>query len=218
LKKGKLSVIGLGALLLFIASMFSYTHAFGTENEGIIRGSELSQEERSDINTLIYFIRERLHQEGYGFVLDHAVLPNENIEIIVKLGSEKVDKKTKKEIAQIVTDVIKQNNFDSDLFQFNITSFYNSEREGNHFSQRLSYNDLMGDIMQSLNAKGFDVAVQGKVLSDENVEISLVLPDNKFDEKTKNEVQQLATAVIDKNNFETEIFQFNITSYINTDD
>ena len=147
------------------------------------------------------------------FILDHAVLPNENIEIIVKLGSE-VDKT--KEIS--CNDVIKQNGFDSDLFQFNITSFYNFKKEGNQFSQRLSYNDLMGEIMQSLNAKGFDVAVQGKVTSDKNVEISLVLPEDKFDEKTKKEVQQLTTEVIEKNNFETEIFQFNITSYINIDE
>ena len=41
--------------------------------------------------------------------------------------------------------------------------------------------------MQSLNEKGFDVAVQGNVSSDKNVAISLVLPHDRFDEKTKKE-------------------------------
>ncbi|WP_019414524.1 hypothetical protein [Paenisporosarcina sp. TG20] len=120
-----------------------------------------------------------------------------------------MDKKTKREAIQIATDVIKQNDFDSDLFQFNVTSIYNSENAGNHFSQRLSHNDLMGDIMQSLNAKGFDVAVQGKVLLDKNAEISLVLPDDKFDEKTKKEVQQLATDVL--KNIILKLKYFNLT-------
>ncbi|MDW0117190.1 hypothetical protein QTL97_09595 [Sporosarcina thermotolerans] len=217
MKKGKLSVIGFVSLLLVVASLFLFKQVSGIEKEDINRGSNLSQGEKHELEILMGQISQSLHDGNYGIILDHAVLPNENIEIIVKLGSE-VDKKTKKEILQIATDVIKQNGFDSDLFQFNITSFYNSEKVGNHFSQRLSYNDLMGEIMQSLNAKGFDVAVQGKVSSDKNVEISLVLPEGKFDEKTKKEVQQLATDVIEKNNFETEIFQFNITSYINKDD
>ena len=218
MKKGKISVIGFASLLLVVASLFLFIQVSGKEKEDTNRGSHLSQEEKHELENLMGQISQSLHDGNYGFVLDHAVLPNENIEIIVKLGSEKVDEKTKEEIQQIATDVIKQNDFDSELFQFNITSFYNSEKEGNHFSQRLSYNDLMGDIMQSLNEKGFDVAVQGKVSSDKNVEISLVLPDDKFDEKTKKEVQQLATDVIEKNNFETEIFQFNITSYINIKD
>jgi len=217
-KKGKFIVMGFGSLLLVIASMFLYITASGKAKEDINRGSHLSKEEKHELNNLMGQISRSLHDENYGFVLDHAVLPNENIEVIVKLGTEDVDKKTKKEIQQIATDVIKQNDFDSELFQFNVTSFYNSEKEGNRFSQRLSYNDLMGDIMQSLNEKGFDVAVQGKVLSDQNVNIILVLAPDKVDEKTKKEVQNLAIDVIEKNNFDTEIFQFNITNYINAED
>lgn len=87
------------------------------------------------------------------------------------------------------------------------------EKEENHFSQRLSYNELMGVIMVSLNEKGYDVAVQGDIISDKNVVITLVLPHDKFDEVSKKEAQQLATDVIIKNNFEIEIFQFNLTSY-----
>ncbi|MGE8005232.1 hypothetical protein [Lysinibacillus sp. NPDC093216] len=218
MKKGKISVISFTSLLLVVASLFLYIQVSGKEKDDINRGSELSQEEKNELENLMEQIKRSLHDGNYGFVLDHAVLPNENIEVIVKLGSLKVDEKTKEEIQQIATEVIKQNDFDSELFQFNIKSFYNSEKEGNRFSQRLSYNDLMGDIMTTLNEKGFDVAVQGKVLSYKNVEISLVLPHDKFDEKNKKEAQQLATDVIEKNNFGTEIFQFNITSYINIKD
>lgn len=215
MKKGKINVIGFASLLLVAVSLFIYTQVSGKENEVINRASHLSQEEKHELENLMGQISRSLDAENYGFVLDHAVLSNENIEVIVTLGSPEVDEKTKKEIQQIATEVIKQNDFDSDLFQFNITSFYNSEKEGNHFSQRLSYNDLMGDIMQSLNEIGFDVAIHGKVSSDKNVEITLVLPHDKFDEKTKKAVQQIAKDVIEKNDFETEIFQFNITSYMN---
>ncbi|PUB12197.1 hypothetical protein [Paenisporosarcina sp. OV554] len=218
MKKGKLIVIGFGSLLLVIASMFIYITASGKVKEDINHGSHLSKEEKHELDNLMGQISRSLHDENYGFVLDHAVLPNENIEVIVKLGTEDVDEKTKKEIQQIATDVIKQNDFDSELFQFNVTSFYNSEKEGNRFSQRLSYNDLMGDIMQTLSEKGFDIAVQGEVSSDKNVEISLVLAPDKVDEKTRKEVQKLAIDVIEKNNFDTELFQFNITNYTNAED
>lgn len=204
------------SLLLILVSLFLYIQVSGKEKEGTNRSSHLSEEERHELNSLMWQIRNNLNSENYGLVLDHAVLPNGNIEVIVKLGSNKIDKKTKEDIQQIATNVIKQNDFDSDIFQFNITSFYNSEKEGNHISQRLSYNDLMGDIMLSLNELGYDVAVQGEVSSDKNVIISLALPHDKFDKNTKKEVQQFATDVIKKYNFETEIFQFNITSYYNS--
>lgn len=204
------------SLLLILVSLFLYIQVSGKEKEGTNRSSHLSEEERHELKSLMWQIRSNLNSENYGLVLDHAVLPNGNIEVIVKLGSNKIDKKTKEDIQQIATDVIKQNDFDSDIFQFNITSFYNSEKEGNHISQRLSYNDLMGDIMLSLNELGYDVAVQGEVSSDKNVIISLALPHDKFDKNTKKEVQQFATDVIKKYNFETEIFQFNITSYYNS--
>lgn len=204
------------SLLLVVVSLFLFIQASGKEKEGTNSGSHLSEEERQELKNLMWQIRSNLNGENYGVVLDHAVLPNGNIEVIVKLGSNKIDKKTKEDIQQIATDVIKQNDFDSDIFQFNITSFYNSEKEGNHISQRLSYNDLMGDIMLSLNELGYDVAVHGEVSSDKNVIISLALPHDKFDENTKKEVQQFAADVIKKYNFETEIFQFNITSYYNS--
>lgn len=197
-------------------SLFLYIQVSDKEKEGTNSGSYLSEEERLELTSLMWQIRSNLHGENYGFVLDHAVLPNGNIEVIVKLGSNKIDKKMKEDIQQIATDVIKQNDFVSDLFQYNITSFYSSEKEGSNVSQRLSYNDLMGDIMLSLNELGYDVAVHGDVFSDKNVVITLVIPQNKFDENTKKEVKQFATDVIKKYNFETEIFQFHITSYYNS--
>ena len=213
IKKGKISVISFVSILLVVVSLFLYIQVSGKEKES---GSYLSEEERLELTSLMWQIRSNLHGENYGFVLDHAVLPNGNIEVIVKLGSKKIDKKMKEDIQQLATDVIKQNDFDSELFQYNITSFYSSEKEGNHVSQRLSYNDLMGDIMLSLNELGYDVAVHGDVFSDKNVVITLVIPQDKFDENTKKEVKQFATDVIKKYNFETEIFQFNITSYYNS--
>lgn len=213
IKKGKISVISFVSILLVVVSLFLYIQVSGKEKES---GSYLSEEERLELTSLMWQIRSNLHGENYGFVLDHAVLPSGNIEVIVKLGSKKIDKKMKEDIQQLATDVIKQNDFDSELFQYNITSFYSSEKEENHVSQRLSYNDLMGDIMLSLNELGYDVAVHGDVFSDKNVVITLVLPHDKFDENTKKEVKQFATDVIKKYNFETEIFQFNITSYKNS--
>ena len=150
----------------------------GKETEAASDGSHLSEEERQDLENLMFDIKRSLQDIKYGFVLDHAVLPNENIEIILKLGSHTV--------------------------------------EGNYVSQRLSYNDLMGDIMLTLNEMGYAVAVHGKVASDKNVVISLVLPHTQFDKKSKKAVQQLATDVIKKYKFDPEIFRFNITSYYNS--
>lgn len=202
--------------MLVVASLYLYIQVFGKEKEGTYSDFQLSQGERHELESLMGQISKSLRNGNYGFILDHAVLPNGNIEVIVKLGSLKVDEKAKKEVKQIATDVIKENDFDSEIFQFNITSFYSSEKEGNRFSQRLSYNDLMGDIMLSLNELGYDVAVQGEISSDKYVVITLVLPHDKFDEDSKKEVQQFATNVIEKYNFETKIFQFNIISYNNS--
>ena len=208
-------IIVFASLLLVAASLFIYIQVSGKEKEVTTIGAQLSEEERQELKKLMEKISKSLHDRNYGFVLDHAVLPNRNIEVIVKLGSETVDKKTKEDIQKIATDVIKQHNFDSDLFQFHITSFYHSEKEGNRFSQRLSYNDLMGDIMLSLNEVGYAVAIHGEMTSDTNVVITLVLPHDAFDEKSIKEVQQIAKDVIKKNNFESQIFNLKLTSYIN---
>lgn len=214
-KKQKISVISVASLLLIVAFLFLFIQVSGKEKEGINGEAYLSQEEKGELENLMAQINRSLHDAHFGFVLDHAVFPNGNLEVIVKLGSENIDENTKEAIQQIATDIIKQSNFDSNLFQFNITSFYDSENEGNQFSQRLSYNDLMGDIMLSLNELGYDIAVHGKIISDKNVEITLVLPHDRFDEDSKKEVQQHAIDVINKNNFEPELFQFKLTSFIN---
>ncbi|MFJ7735270.1 hypothetical protein ACIQ2D_02910 [Lysinibacillus sp. NPDC097287] len=62
--------------------------------------------------------------------------------------------------------------------------------------------------------KGYDVAVQEGTSSDKKIVVTLVLPHDEFDSKTKEEVPQIATDVIIKNKFEPETFQFNFTSYI----
>lgn len=86
------------SLLLVVVSLFLYIQVSGKEKEGANSGSYLSEEERHELKSLMWQIRSNLHGKNYGFVLDHAVLPNENIEVIVKLGSNKIDKKTKEDI------------------------------------------------------------------------------------------------------------------------
>ena len=58
---------------------------------------------RSELENLMGQIGLRLRGASYGFVLDHAVLPNKTIEVIVKLGSQKVEEKAKEEIQQLAT-------------------------------------------------------------------------------------------------------------------
>lgn len=70
--------------------------------------------------------------------------------------------------------------------------------------------------MLSLNEMGYDAAVHVEIDMDKNVVITLVLPHDKLDGNSKKEVQQLATNIIEKNKFKSEIFQFNITSYYKT--
>lgn len=163
-KNRKFSVIVFASLLL-IATSFIFAQSAELEKEENIRGSELSREEKCDLDNLMGQISMSLHDEKYGFVLDHAVLPNGNVEVIVRLGTKKVKEKTKKEVQQTANDVIKHNHFKPESFQINVTSFYSSAKEGNRFSQRLSYNDLMGEILQSLSEKGYDHGISSKVLS-----------------------------------------------------
>jgi len=121
----KISVIGFAQLLLVMA-LFIFIQVSSKDIVAANGSSNLSEEDRQELENLMFDIKRSVHEAKYGIVLDHAVLPNENIEVIVKLGTLKVDEKTKEEIQQIATDVLTHNGYDAALFQFNITSYYNS--------------------------------------------------------------------------------------------
>jgi hypothetical protein len=92
-------------LLLFcLLLLFSFSAGVlikGKSAKEVNTDSELSTDVTTYINKfgeLINEITQELHKAGMGFVLDYAILPDETIEILIKLPSEKIKRSTKKEI------------------------------------------------------------------------------------------------------------------------
>ena len=164
---------------------------------------------------LINEIKQELRKAGIGFVLDYAILPDENIEILIKLPSEKIKRSTKKEIKQIVNGVIKENNSDPDLFQLQISSYYKTPKENTRFSVRLSYNDLMGYLMQELEKQNYSTfSLEYKVAS-EKVELTINLPIEN-DTAVNPKVEELATDIIKQHHYDKDDFQINVVNEIHT--
>ena len=164
---------------------------------------------------LINEIKQELRKAGIGFVLDYAILPDENIEILIKLPSEKIKRSTKKEITQIVTGVITENDSDPDLFQLQISSYYKTSKENTRFSVRLSYNDLMGYLMQELEKQNYSTfSLEYKVAS-KKVELTINLPIEN-DTAVNPNVEKLATDIITQHHYNKDDFQINVVNEIHT--
>ena len=164
---------------------------------------------------LINEIKQELRKAGIGFVLDYAILPDENIEILIKLPSEKIKRSTKKEIKQIVNGVITENHSDPDLFQLQISSYYKTPKENTRFSVRLSYNDLMGYLMQELEKQNYSTfSLEYKVAS-KKVELTINLPIEN-DTAVNPKVEELATDIIKQHHYDKDDFQINVVNEIHT--
>ena len=145
-------------LLLCLLLIFSFSAVLLTTNKSAkevdTRSTDLTVYIQQ-YDDLINEIKKELRKADIGFVLDYAILPDENIEILIKLPSEKIKRSTKNEIKQLVTGVLKENNSDPDLFQLHISSYQKTPKENTRFSVRLSYNDLMGYLMQELEKQNY---------------------------------------------------------------
>lgn len=164
---------------------------------------------------LINEIRQELRKADIGFVLDYAILPDESIEILIKLPNEKIKRSAKKEITQIVNGVLEENNIEGEHFLLNISSYYKPTKENTRFAVRLSYNDLMGYIMQELEHQDYSTFGLEYKMASEKVELIVNLPvDN--DPVFNSKVEQIATDIIEQNHYDKNDFQIKVLNTIHT--
>ncbi|WP_107842149.1 hypothetical protein [Metasolibacillus meyeri] len=75
MKKWKIYIITF--LSLFLITAFFFVQGFNKEKEVANQDVHLSDEERHELEKLMWQIKDRLRKEKYGFILAHAILPNE---------------------------------------------------------------------------------------------------------------------------------------------
>lgn len=208
-------------LLLFLLLVFSFSAVVFNKSKSATEVNAVS-ELSTDLTTymeqyeeLINEIKQELRKADIGFVLDYAILPNENIEILIKLPTEKIKRSAKKEITQLVNGVIKENNAVTDRFRLQISSYHKIPKRNTHFSARLSYNDLMGYIMQELENRDYSTFSLEYKVAPEKVELNISLPVD-YDTNGNSRVEQIATDIIEQHHYDKDDFQINITNEIHT--
>ena len=205
-------------LLLCLLLLFSFSAIF------LINKKSAKEVEKVSTDVTIYIqqydelineVKQALRKADIGFVLDYAILPNENIEILIKLPNEKIKRSTKKEITKIVNGVLMENNFNPDLFQVSISSYHKTPKENKRYSVRLSYNDLMGYLMQALEKQNYSTFSLEYKMAAEKVELIINLPvDNDVAANPK--VEQIATDIIELYHFDKDDFHINVVNEIHT--
>ena len=207
--------------LILICLLFVLTAIFLANNKSAKEVNNLS-EKPTDLtiyvqkySDLIQEITQNLRINKIRFVLDYALLPDKTIEIIIKLPSKDIENKTKVEIEKLVTEVLRESKFNPDLFHMNISSYYETSPEDGRSSIRLSYNDLMGNLMQELEKRNHLTFGLEYTVSSRNVELIINLPVQST-ENTKQEVEQIVKGIIEQNKYDINDFQITILSSILT--
>ncbi|MEZ7171042.1 hypothetical protein [Sporosarcina sp. OR05] len=164
---------------------------------------------------LMQEITKELRKNHVKFVLDYAILPDETIDILIKLPREDIETKTKVEIEHHVTNVLREKEFNPDQFHLKISSYYETSSDDERSSVRLSYNDLMGNLMQELKKRNHLTFSLEYAITPRHVEVIINLPVDST-ENTKLEVEQSANEVIKRNKYAINDFQITIVSKILT--
>lgn len=165
-------------------------------------------------NFLILDIKKELHKNEFPVVLDYSISSNGKIDLIIKTNQEN-NKKTVGKITEIVSEIIKQNNFDLNSFQIDIDNYYEPQKDMNKTSVRLSYNDLIGYIGESLFSK-YNIAFSLEYeVSLEIVKLKLNLPTNQTDKNV--EIEQIVFDTIRQYNFDSNLFQVDISNNLKID-
>lgn len=181
-------------------------------NEGLLLSTAAYIQQYEE---LMNEIKKELRKADIGFVLDYAILPDENIEILIKLPSEKVKRSAKKEITQIVTGVLEENNMETDHFNLQISSFHKPSKKNTRVAVRLSYNDLMAHIMQELEHQDYSTFGLEYKIASEKVELIINLPVD-YDQASHPQVERIATDIIEQNHHAKEDFQISVVNTIHT--
>jgi arsenate reductase-like glutaredoxin family protein len=131
-KLGKLSVIGVGLLLLVVA-LFIYTQDLGTEDKSF---SQMSQKERDvllkeveDFQALLekkggFYeqVTEEMKKEGYNYSIAAMVYSKDDIRLsIITPNNAVVTAQEQEEVNNIFKDVIIKNKLDPEAFKIEVT-------------------------------------------------------------------------------------------------
>ena len=131
MKKGKLKLIGFGALLLAVASMLIYTQAFGTEKEVVkktslelIKEVEDFQESLQKDGGLFDQVDEEMKNAGYDeYSIAGTLNSKEDIWLKIILPNyEVVTDRKSEEIINIFKDKIRSNNLDTNAFKIEVSN------------------------------------------------------------------------------------------------
>lgn len=169
-----------------------------------------------EYDSLIDEITNVLRTNNVELFLDYAILPDEKVEILIKVPSNDMAETTKDEIEQVVIRTLKENNSNPDLFLVHISSFYEKSTEVERLSTRLSYNDLIGYIKQELESKNHSTSSLDYKISSKKVELIIDLPVNSS-AAVKKEAEQIARTIIEQNHYNIDDFEITIISMIQTD-
>lgn len=156
-------------------------------------------------------IRNELADYGYPLSVDFALSDDAKIEILIK--RYEINKKLKpseiQEVEQLVNQFIEKQNFDSSMFQISVS---NSTQPILKTTNRLSYNDLIEYIVNALTDQDIGgYHINYKILPEAS-KIIMQFP-NPLDKEQKEEIQQIANKVLEKNNFDPGSVQIKITNY-----
>lgn len=206
-------IIPSGGIILALFFFFIYASAetVNTSKPSVARSNTELINYIDKYNLLIFNINHQLRTNSYKTIVDYSISSDEKIELQIKVNQE-VIKKTKEKITQIVIDTIKKNEFDPASFHINVTGYDQPFQKTDTTSTRLSYNDLIGYIGEKLFVK-YNIAfsLQHKFLP-ENINITLDLPTNY---RTHNvEIQNTIFDIIKQHNFDSSLFQIDITNNI----
>lgn len=202
-----LLVIACGAFMYFSNASIQYAEETSDSIQQLSNSELLTFIEQYD--PLINKISNELHEKKYGFLLDYGVLPSGKIEIIVNLPNI-VKEGAKKKIENIILEVVKENSLNPDTFEINIRNHYEQSKIQ---SVGLSYNNLMGHILENMSEKKYGSFSVTHNISSDSINIEINLTEDKND-STQKEVKELVEKTIIENNFNPKNFNVEITSNI----
>lgn len=199
----------LGSILIILinplnnlAKELESTKATTYTNNELIKYSE-------KYRNLIFNINNELRIKGYPSIVDYALSTDENIELLIKIP-EVINAPKTKEIQQIVNNVLQQSKSNSNLFQVNLSSYYEPPIKNKN---RLSYYDLMSYILEDMVRKGYKTFSLDYSILPDTIEITVKI--DSISENSKNEIQQIVDDVLKQNKFESDMFQLNLSNYNN---
>ncbi|MBG9692983.1 hypothetical protein ACE1MS_12200 [Lysinibacillus sp. fkY74-1] len=146
-----------------------------------------------------------LQKESYSFQLDYAVLPNGKMELLVSIP-ETINQLSKQKIEETILDCIQKNDLNPISFQITIKNLYDPVATD---STRLSYNDVMAHLFETMTAQHVGVFSIDHTMTSEHVHIIINLTEEK-DDVIQKEVRQVAEDVIKQHQFDIQQFYIEI--------